>query len=52
MVMVYNYIEEVTIENTNMKIYHTNMKIHHVHITLTFLSIFLFNHYMYVFTLM
>lgn len=39
MVMVNSYIEEVSIENTNMKIYHTNMKIHHVHTTSTFLSL-------------
>ena len=36
MVMVYSYIEEFSIENTNMKIYHTNMKIHHIHATSTF----------------
>ena len=48
MVMVYNYIKEVSIENTNMKIYHTYMKIYHVHATSTFL---LFN-YIYYSTIM
>lgn len=49
MVMVYNYIKEVSIENTNMKIYHTYMKIYHVHATSTFL---LFNYIIYYSTIM
>lgn len=46
MVMMYNnYIKEVSIENTNMKIYPTNMKIQHIHATSIFLLFYYIIHY-------